>query len=1274
MKSSINRFQVKFPIWFFKILMFCLFSSILFNCNSVDSLYRLKNDYLRNRQQQDLLSAYESSSLSRKPVVEYILDSKDDLSMTYYEHFRKLCDYTKIPFNFKIVDRFNEQLKIENSARVLVINDTKRLSNQTIPVLLKFVSAGGTLIFPNIGEDQRFMYFWGMRYDSDLSYDIETKGMSINASPLGGKRQINLYSDTKHFAFAKSNFKSDLRISIWSDSQMTMPILLENNIGFGKVICCNTSKMFEKRDRGLLFTFLLKGLSGIPYPLANTSTVFLDDFPSPLYDVKQEPIKTEYNLTMNEFVYKKWWPDMKKIADKYGIKYTALLAFDYDDIRHAPFSFKQWDFAKMQGKGETKKGTSNYLTHDLLNGNHELGFHGYNHVSLLKEEWEDPEDIFFSLKATKKKWLVNNFGDFPVTYVPPSNYIDAYGIVELKKGMPSLKYFSSLYLGDKKEGGDREFDFEPCHKDLFDYPRISSGFYFNDEKYYNIFSTYLYTGVWTHFVHPDDVFQIGNTKEKKKKKYHYELRNDLGLNWKKGKKTLYSCFDDFLTEFKDLNPQSDFYTVKDAAPIVMKWRGSKYRHSIIGEKYIVTEETDFFNEKGNTWGVFFDDLSQKNKEELVNQSKNYHIADFMGGKLVSLKSNNKLAFTLEKKIIEDDLNFNKILEEYKLFEKNRGLFLAGKLGGFTTEDYLKKIEEEKRHLLALMMSQPKINYAIWNKYATYMSWDNKGDDVWVLLEKHCDKYPSKHNVNYSFELSNILGYSSEELHTKWICNQYQWNNEKLSVLKDYLSIITPSEDYDEIRKVLFKIFQLEPNCENQEAYVYHALVYAKEEAFKYLKTLDPATSYFNENLVSDISWSYVNEDEDYQNAINWSEFTPLIGADTRLSWMFELRQYVELEQFYRKYVSENPNDEAIKQKMFQIYEVLGKYDEACGVLLQIKDQKIFQEIKEHLNQQIVYFDIETQEELIRKYPTIFTAINREKIEMKIKDLYGDYLDANSSLSYFINKKTNFRNYLKYGHFDKQRNSHDFFLKHKELYSVDQTSDNKIATILELAYEFKRKQPDQIDKFFYTYGLGLEKDLSGKLYYNAKAGANYITTKYNVSTSLEYFPANYWEAYKDNIYQLQWNGAYNKYFKFLEVDSYFVTDYYPNISNVNFTLSSKLKSASNREKNFKVVPYLEGSCQFSNIDEKVKVLPVYLIKNRYFGGAGIEANLGDDYSKFKLYASGAYYFDSFEDNFMSFRMNSHYKVFKNSYLKFSLDMNFKSKYNFNTFGLGYKYLF
>ena len=100
------------------------------------------------------------------------------------------------------------------------------------------------------------------------------------------------------------------------------------------------------------------------------------------------------------------------------------------------------------------------------------------------------------------------------------------------------------------------------------------------------------------------------------------------------------------------------------------------------------------------------------------------------------------------------------------------------------EDYDLKLKLEKAKLLALMLSQPEIDYAIWDKYAFYASWDNKGDEVWELLKKHCQKYPSKHNVMYSKNLAEILGYATPELQKYWITMQYKYNPDDLSILKE----------------------------------------------------------------------------------------------------------------------------------------------------------------------------------------------------------------------------------------------------------------------------------------------------------------------------------------------------------------------------------------------------------------------------------------------------------------------------------------------------------
>ena len=1274
MKLSISHFRAKYLKWFSRHAYIIFIFFFLYSCHSVDSLYRMKNEYLRDNEVQTFLKPYDLATLSNKPVVEYLLDSKDSLSIKYYSHYKKICDYTKIPFNFKLLSRFNSQATFESSTRVVVVRSTKGLSSSVIPTLIQFVASGGVLVLPSVNEDYRFHYLMGIKPDAPMEYDVTSKGMLIETPVLAGKTKVNLFRNTGHFAYSKSNFNDNVTVHIWSDTEHRMPVLIENQICKGKVLYFNTSKEFDKRDRGLLFATLLKGLSGIPFPLANASTIFLDDFPSPLYDVKKEPIKTEYNMNMNEYVYKVWWPDMKKLAKKHDLKYTALLAFDYDDLQRAPYSFKQWDYAKMRIGKNKNKITSNYLSLDLLKDKHELGFHGYNHISLLKEEWKQPIQIAFALKASQKKWLVNNFQEFPVSYVPPSNYIDKYGLEELKKGMPSLKFMSSLYLGELEEGGNREFDMDPFHKDLFDYPRISSGFYLKDESFYDVFSTYLYTGIWTHFVHPDDVFQIRNSVEKNKKKYLYELRNENGLYWKKKKKSLYNCFDGFLTNFKNINSQSEFYAVKEAGPKVMRWRSSNFEHIVENGIYKVQEKTSNFKGTETTWNVYFEAITPGVKQELLKQAHTSKTNDFLGGKLIQLKGKNQLAFSDIGALDVSVEVVKKCIEDYHQFEKARLSFISGSSTVFTHEDFLKKIAQEKESLLALMLKQLEIDYKIWNKYASYMSWEDKGDDVWDLLDKHCEKHPSKHNINYSFELAKILGFSDENLHKKWIKKQYKWNQEKLSVLKEYLSIIIDSNEYEEVSRILFRIFELEPTCENQEAYVRYLLLHQRKEAFLYLSKLLPATAYFNDDLVSDICWSYVNDKDDYQTAIHWAEYSALIGMDTKLSWMYELRQYVELEQLFKKYIKVHPEDDGVRQKMFQIYEALGKYDEACAVANEIKTESDLVEIKEHLNAQIVYFEPELQELLIKKYPLLFTIENKEKIQEKLKILYGDNIEAFSTISYFVKEKSNFQNYLKYVNFDRKRNSHDFAVKHKELYSLDVALPKTTSTVLEFAYDFKRKQSAKAHKFFYNYGVGVEKDLTGKLYYNGHLGININPKKTSWSLNFDYAPANFWDAYKHNIYQLQLNSYWSRNLKFIVLETYLEGNLYTKIENFSGALNMRVKKAVDSEKYFKIAPYLEGFYQFSNIDEPIRIIPVYLIKNRIYGGGGIDISLGNEFSKFKCHTSGAYYFDSFERDFINVRTNLDYRLFKYSFLKAGLDLNFQSQYNFNTFSLGFKHIF
>lgn len=63
-----------------------------------------------------------------------------------------------------------------------------------------------------------------------------------------------------------------------------------------------------------MFSSVIKMLPHLPYRNANVGTIFLDDFPAPLYNTKLEPIATEYDVEQADFVANIWWPDMQKLA------------------------------------------------------------------------------------------------------------------------------------------------------------------------------------------------------------------------------------------------------------------------------------------------------------------------------------------------------------------------------------------------------------------------------------------------------------------------------------------------------------------------------------------------------------------------------------------------------------------------------------------------------------------------------------------------------------------------------------------------------------------------------------------------------------------------------------------------------------------------------------------------------------------------------------------------------------------------------------------------
>jgi hypothetical protein len=1260
------------------VLFFTLL--LLTACNSIDELYKMKNDLLNKDHLSLSIKKYPTAEYSSTPLVSYILDPKDSVSIRYFNHIRKICDYTKIPFNFKSTLDWNTSAQVINTTRVLVIANSNAIQTKSIDSLVKFVANGGTIFLPQTTEDKRFGYLLGIKPRANYYVDVNSKGIYFEKDVIPGLTNTSIKNNQKHFGLLSENFSEKINVLAWSDAQKKYPYYIENKIGMGKVVYFNSLNFLEKADRGLLFSAILNGLEGIPYPIANTNSIFLDDFPSPMYEQKQEPIKSEMNLNMADFVYKAWWPDMKKLAVKYNLKYTSLITFDYDNKTNPPFLFNQWDNCRR--KIDNRKETiSNWLVNDLSLNGHEKAFHGYNHISLTKKEWENPDNILTSFKAAQKKWQVNGYGDFPISFVPSSNVIDEYGLKNLEKAMPSIKYVCSVYLGDLKEGGDRDFDLDPYNPNFFDYPRISSGFEVNDDANYEIQSMYLYTGIWTHFVHPDDVYQ---TPANGTNMSSFDLRNPKNLGWRKSKNSkssLLSSFDQYISKQKKLHTLAQYKTVKEAAPIVINWRASKFKHTQNQKYYTVQNITKKQTKKAEptSWFVYFDSSNiNKFEGQIKKQSKKYDSTPILNGRLYTFISYwDKITFNHVKPKLE--LKKMLLLEaEYLAYRKEQFLYLSGAFEP-KWEDYDLKLKKEKAMLLSRMLSEPEIDYEVWDKYAFYASWDNLGHEVWKLLEKHCEKYPSKHNVMYSYNLEKILGYPEVVNHSKWIALQYKWNPDYLPTLKEYLGIIITGSNKKEIEIVLKKIYLLESNKNNQQEYLYYIIANNKDTARTELDLIKPSGA-FDDNLISDIAWFYKSSGE-FQKALDWAVYAKKIPFSSRLLWMYELGKYPETIAAYQEYIEKNPDDLDAKITMVNIYHAIGKFKEAWILAASLPEGKDKSKLKEFLNRDVIYVEEPLQDELLKEKPEFFTAQAKAYILDYRRKNYGNFIDTNSEYSSFLFKKVSFENYVSYNHFDKNKNLHSFFATHKNMFPllnidfieniIDE--DNIAQTLYGFRYNFKHRIKKKWHNFSYHGGAGLEFNNKSKSYYNLDFGMETNNEQTSTSFNVSYNPINTSAAYVKNIYDLKLRAAFNTHIYKLASESVIQGDYFDKQNIYSLFANTRLKLKLNKEHWFKLTPIVELGLSKSTAKQDL-FYPYFVIKEQIYGGAGAGFYLGRENSKFKFNSEGLYFSDTKANKFINLRGNLEYNLLKYTYIKGGYDLFFQNQYQSNVANLGLKYIF
>jgi len=1255
---------------------------------------------------------YAEVGMSSQPVVEFLLDATMPQSKQYAGQIQKSCDYTKIPFRTTNIKSFAVPAA---TTRVVVLLDTKKLSDAAVAKLMDFVSNGGTLFIPFASEDHRMAYLYGFRPEAEFDTDTKSKGYHYTTPMLPTIKGLTNYESVPFYGFAQQNFSNKIKVLATAYNNPKYPAVVENPIGKGKVILYNTSVYASKQDRGFIFAGVLKGLEGIPYPIANVSTMFLDDFPSPLYNIKAEPIASEMNLNMNDFVTKVWWPDMKKIATEFNMKYSAMIAFDYKNKTVPPFVFDQWNSTKIKTKDKVEP-MSDWLMRDVDKNGHELSLHGYNHVELTVKDWKNQEFIGLAFKSVQKKWEAGNFGPMPVTYVPPSNIIDKRGVTELKKGMPSIKYLCSLYLGELHEGGAREFDYDPYNKDMFDYPRISSGFYMNNEEKYILHSEYLLTGIWNHFVHPDDVFQIPATANASAG--HFDLRNRLSYGWRttKGKdKAMLPEFRKYIKEMTTTFPQLRFVSGGEGGKLTIDWRASRYSHKAKDGLYSVSEINANNSEK-QYWFMYGSPANAGRIEaQLKGQNVLYSKAAFMDGYLYSVYTNKPRLTSIDVlyKTPEQKAQLAKITMAVKAdFAKYKDLVNKYNTGAMWVDNSERDLKLEIAALKKRMLNEPKIDSVAWNKYAKYLSWEDRGEEVWKMLDEHVIKYPTAENVMYSKELDRVIGYPNDMTKEKWMRAQMLVTPNDKDLLNSYVANFYTDENQENIRQALKQLLSLDTSQANYKNYIAHLLQYDPPAALQELSD-KKATDEFGEEMATTIVWLFADNDN-FAKAYEWSAYSKEIDFVTKMNWLIELKNWKLLEKEYLAYIAEHPEDYKAKALMVSVYHEQGRFKDAWVLANSLPESPEKEELRKTLNTDVVFETPELQQDLIANHSELFYPNILKSLVKENRLARGNYVDLDSYFETNQDDPSIFKNRFSYNFYDKKGNIHSVGLTYSQYYKLtarDYSKYNVNNSLKGLEYKFQNAtNPDVEGKLQYWGRARFEMDDNSKGYYEAGIGVSRFKNKMYSSAEFNVMPVETAAGMNQGIYNARLNLHQDMYFfkninASLSIEGNYYTDgllsidtitveppvseekvnpearnQYDIISPTQYTITKfdagmeaaatlRLAWDNGEEKKSKFVPFLEGQYSIGSLDQSAGI-PYWMIKNRLYGGGGLgwAYGLGD----FKTKLEAAYFLDDYSKNFQRYTGNVQYQLFDYTALTLNFEFFAQDKYYSNSVQLGIKY--